>query len=76
MTENIILYVDYIGSSKYGIFIDDPLKDRPDHICISISASLGYISKKYGIDASVEISHCAEIIFKVENGLDMDENIS
>lgn len=76
MFEQITVFVDYVGNSKYGIFIEDPLKENPDHIMHSASASLSFISKKYGDDTHVEISHCAEVIFKVENGIDINKGLS
>lgn len=76
MTEELTVYVDYIGKSYYGIFINDPCKTRPDHILTTVSASLAYISEHYGIDTHVEISHCVEIIFKLERNLDMGESLS
>lgn len=76
MTEELTLYVDYIGNTQYGIFINDPLKEDPDFVCQSVSVSLQLITKRFGIDTHVEISHCAEIIFKIENDVDMDHDLS
>ena len=76
MIDSPVMYVDYIGNKKYGIFIEDPLKDHPDHVMTSVTASLEYITKRYGIDTKVEVSHCAEIIFKVEVGMDIDGDLS
>jgi hypothetical protein len=76
MTEEITIYVDYIGNKKYGVFIDDPCKEKPDFVVNSVSASFTFISNNYGIDANVEISHCAEIIFKLENDLNMEDPLS
>jgi hypothetical protein len=76
MIEEIVIYVDYIGASKYGVFVDDPVKEKPDAVHKTVDASLSYIADKFGIDTHVEISHCAEIIFKLERNLDMDENLS
>lgn len=76
MTEDITIYVDYIGHKKYGVFLEDPTKDKPDFIVNSVSASLNFIGNNFGIDANVEISHCAEIIFKIENNIDFGESLS
>jgi len=76
MDENITIYVDYIGNRLYGVFLNEPIKDSPDFELGSVSASLKFISEKYGIDTHVEISHCAEIIFKIENSLDINTDLT
>ena len=76
MLKEITVYVDYIGDKNYGVFVDDPLKEEPDHVLSTVSASMQFISKCYGITTHVEISHCAEIIFKLENELDMNTDLS
>ena len=76
MTEELVLFVDYIGNSKYGIFVDNPTNEKPDFILNSVAASLEYIINNYGIDSRVEISHCAEIIFKLENNINLTERLS
>lgn len=76
MTEELTVYVDYIGRSRYGIFIGDPCKNKPDHVLNTVSASLNYIAENYGLDTNVEISHCAEIIFKIEAKMDMNDPLS
>lgn len=76
MLEQVTVYVDFIKSEKYGVFLENPLKENPDHVLPTVSASLTFVSKHYGIDTNVEISHCAEIIFKIENNLDMDMDLS
>jgi hypothetical protein len=76
MLEEVTVYVDYLSNTKYGVFIDDPLKEKPDHVLPTVSASLTFISKNYGIETHVELSHCAEIIFKIENQLDMNMDLS
>jgi len=76
MVEEITVYVDYVSDKNYGVFVEDPLKEHPDHSLPTVSASLQFISKHYGITTNVEISHCAEIIFKIENDLDIDTDLS
>lgn len=76
MTEEMTLFVDYIGNSKYGIFVDNPTREKPDFVMNSVGASLEYIINNYGIETHVEVSHCAEIIFKLENNIDLNERLS
>jgi len=76
MTEELTIYVDYIGNQMYGVFVNDPLKDEPDFIQNSVTLSLKLITRRFGIDTHVEVSHCAEIIFKIENDVDMDSDLT
>jgi len=75
MTEELVIFVDYVGRSYYGIFIGE-IKEKPDVLKTSVDSAVHWIIDNYGIESHVEFSHGAEIIFKIENGIPIDKDLS
>lgn len=75
MTDELVIFVDYVGKSYYGVFIGD-IKENPDIVATSVDAAVNWIIDNYGIESHVEFSHSAELIFKIENGIPIDKDLS
>jgi len=83
MTDELVIYLDYVGkkyydkkeTACYGIFIGD-IKDNPDIIYPSLEEAVNWIINNYGIESSVEFSEGAALIFKIVNGIPFDKDIS
>jgi hypothetical protein len=76
MTEELVIYVDYVGESKYGVFVGEINDDMPDVKTNSVDSAVNWIIENYGIDAHVEFSHGADLIFKIDNGIPFDRDLS
>ena len=69
-------FIDYIGKSRYGIFLDDPSNPTPSFKKASVEECMSWIARKYGKDSHVELSTCADLIFRISNGIDLDLDLS